>query len=295
MCDVSKVVRLSDGIEMPTIGLGTYALRPCQIPFVIREALKLGYLRFDMAWRYFNERTIGKTLKKEGIARERIFLASKLHVNDLYPSIRGRKIPHFPFRIKTIRSSFEQTLRRLHTDYLDLYMLHWPFEGYVQMWRELLKLKDEGLVKALGVTYFTRHHLEHLYRETSTWPAYNQIELSPFNTNKPLIDFCKEKGIAVEGYSTFGTGFGRPQADTDLMNHPTLLAIARKHGKSVAQIILRWAIEQGVCVIPRSSQWPHLKENIEIFDFALNNNEREAIDSLNRNRNAWFNPPTIIY
>lgn len=282
--------KFNNGVRMSMVGLGTYGLPNKDMKNILSSAFDLGYNRIDTAWKYNNEKTIGVALKELGIPRDEVFIISKLHLNDLYLNIKGHRIPYLHIPTKTIKKSFEQSCKRLKTDYLDLYILHWPFPNYEYMWEEVSKIYEEGRVRAIGVTYFTEKHLDNLKRVSDIIPAYNQIELSPYNTNKELIPYCQNRGIHVEGYSTFGVGRTNVNADVDLLKNPVILDIANKYEKSSNQIILRWVVQQSVSVIPRSKNSKHQKENIEIFDFELSDTEMQAIDTLNQGKYAWFNP-----
>jgi diketogulonate reductase-like aldo/keto reductase len=278
---------LNNGTKVPMIGLGTSALPNDQFERIIGQAYEVGYRKIDTAWLYGNEKAIGDAIKRLKLSREELFITSKLHINDLY--FLGYH-SRFNVKIKTIHKAFEGSLRRLGTDYLDLYLIHWPFVGYEKMWEELVKLNESGQIKAIGVSSFLIPHLEKIKDITGIIPMVNQFEINPFNTQKPLIEYCKKNNVHVEAYATFGTTRQNESASQDIMNHDNVLKISQAHDKTPSQIILRWAVQQGVSVIPRSKSANHLRENIELFDFKLSGEEMSMIDALNQDKYSRGNP-----
>lgn len=280
-------VELNNGISLPMVGLGTSKLPLERMDSIVATAFSCGYRKFDTAWLYKNEVALGKAFRTNNLKREDLFITSKLHDKDLKPVSFFEKI-HLSKR--TVRKSFEDTCKRLQTDYLDLYLLHWPFENYIELWDEMVKLYNQGRVRAIGVCSFLQPHLQNLQRSSSVIPAVNQFEINPYNTQKDLIAFCQQLGIHVEAYATFGTTKKNDVASQEMLQHIVLQSIAEKYGKTVSQVILRWSVQQGISVIPRSSSIQHQKENIDIFDFTLSDEDMDAINQLNQNRYSRGNP-----
>lgn len=189
-----------------------------------------------------------------------------------------------------MRRAFEDSCKRIGTDYLDLYLLHWPSPGYEKLWEEVTKLYEEGHIKAIGVSSFLPHHLERLFSLFSIIPAVNQFEINPRNTQVEETLYNQNKGIMVEAYASFGTSKANENASTDIIGNETIVGIAENHKKTPSQIVLRWTVQRGVSVIPRSKSRGHLVENLDIFDFALNEEEMLAINALNKNRYSRGNP-----
>ena len=185
------------------------------------------------------------------------------------------------------------TLAKLQTDYLDLYLIHWPFLNYEHLWEEVAKIYEKGLVKAIGVCSFEPEHLERLKQVSGIIPAVNQFEISPFNTRKPLIEYCKNNSIQVEAFSAFGVGRNKDVVP-DIMSDKTLAEIAKVHDKTIAQVILRWLVQQDIIVIPRSKNPARQKENISVFDFELSDEEMGIIDGMNMNHFVYGNPRNTL-
>lgn len=270
---------------MPILGLGTVSLPKDKMDKVIGSAYDAGYRLFDMAWHYYNEEAIGKAFKKLSIPREELFLTNKLHTENLYLGGRLRK---YEIPKRTVKRAFDNSCRKLGTDYLDLYLIHWPFRHYERLWEEIIKIYETGRVRAIGVCSFEPEHLESII-QFGVIPAVNQFEISPLTTRKRLIDYCKQQRIQVEAFSAFGVGRyyeGMPR----IMEDQTLVDIACVHHKTVAQVILRWLIQQDIMVIPRSKDPIRQKENISVFDFELEEKEMAIIDAMNRDQFVYSNP-----
>lgn len=272
-------VVLNNGIEMPLLGLGTWPFKGADLKRVLHSAYEIGYRSFDTAWLYKNEHDIGEFLSSRNIDRNQCFITSKLHIDDLYFCGYHRK---FHLRYKGVKSAFRDSCRRLNTDYIDLYLLHWPFPGWQYMWEDLVELYNSGYIRAIGVSSFSESHIEELKKISGILPAVNQFEISPLNTRKELIKYCQENGIRVEAYSPFGRGKGT----ISIMEDNRLITLSAKYEKSVAQIVLRWFIQQGIIAIPRTDKVHKLQENIDIFDFILSDEDMAVVDSLNKN--AFF-------
>lgn len=283
-----EYITLNNGAKMPMVGLGTHKLPNEQLNNIIPLAYELGYRKFDTAWLYENEQYIGNALKTNNIPREQIFLTSKLHNDNLYLGGYHRRIPNL--RIRSVRKAFENSCKKLGTDYLDLYLIHWPFDGFEKMWEDVVKLYEDRRIRAIGVSSFLPKHLDDLLSQTSVIPAVNQFEINPRNSQTKEILYNQNKGIHVEAYASFGTTKTNETASTEILGNESILAISESHGKTPSQVILRWTTQKGVSVIPRSKSRNHLMENLNIFDFELSPEEMKSIDALNQNRYSRGNP-----
>lgn len=282
---------LNNGVEMPQIGLGTFLIPKDKLPQTLIEAYRLGYRNFDTAWRYYNEKEIADTFRSVGINRKDLFITTKVNADALYKnpyyygwhSILNRR------NSKSIRDAILESFDNLGTDYIDLFLVHWPWPMYLKMYEELTKLYHEGRIRAIGVSSFTIGHLKSLKDVSDVTPAVNQIEISPLNTQKELIKYCQDRGIQVEAMSTF-SHFRSVEPRKEIMDNPMLQEIACAHGKSVVQIVLRWLVQQDIIVIPKTWDANHLKENIDIFDFCLSEEEMVAIDNLDQGKCLNYDP-----
>lgn len=258
----APTLRMNDGREMPQIGLGTASLNDEAIAPVIVKAVEAGYRHIDTAYRYGNQRGVGKGIRDCGIEREALFVTTKLD-------------GEFQGNDRAI-AGLDECLRQLGLDYVDLLLIHWPLPQrgeYVSTWKTFEKLAASGKARSIGVSNFKPAHLEHLFAETSIRPAANQIQLSPRITRKDHVDFDRAHNIVTVAWSPLGQG-------KDLLSEPMLSTIGEKYGKSPAQIVLRWNVELGLATIPRSSNPERLAQNIDIFDFALTADEVAAISAL---------------
>ncbi len=257
----------------------------------IGRAYELGYRHFDTAWRYHNEGLIAKALKENGIKREDVFITTKVNADGLfwggykYGLHRYLNIRNF----KSIRSLVHESFDNLETDYVDLFLIHWPWPTTPKLWGELSRLYCEGRIRAIGVSNFLQPHLEALAERYDIKPTVNQFEISPLNTQKELIAYCQQRGIAVEAMSTF-SHYRSIEPRMEIIQHPLLQKIADKYGKSVVQVVLRWLLQQNIIMIPKTWNPNHLRENIAIFDFQLNDEDMREIDSLDKGRFLNYNP-----
>lgn len=283
-----EYVTLNNGVKMPMVGLGSHMIPNDQMSKVIAMAYEVGYRKIDTAWLYGNEKFIGKALKENGIPREEMFITSKLNINNLYWRGYHQRLPNI--RIRSVRKAFEESCQRLGTDYLDLYLLHWPSPGFEKQWEDVVKLYESGRIKAIGVSSFLPKHLDCLASISSVVPAVNQFELNPINSQVDETLFNQSKGIQVEAYASFGTTKKNENASADILGHETIHTIADAHKKTPSQIVLRWTVQRGVTVIPRSKSREHLAENLNIFDFELTDDEMKAIYAMNQNRYSRGNP-----
>lgn len=263
-----------NGVRIPMVGLGTYPLKGEILFSTIKNACDLGYELLDTAISYHNELEIGELLLKAGVNTDRLFLTSKVSKKVLC----GQKRYLFLDR-KTVKKAYIQSCKNLGLQKIGAYLIHYPFDDCSKHYRKLMDLYDSEMVNVIGVSNFDIRELKELYAKCGRWPMMNQTEMSPYNTQQDLIKFCEDNGILVQAYSPFGRG----NLVHDLMNDEVLGRIANNHQRTVGQVILRYIVQQGVSVVARSSNRERLKENINIFDFDLTENEMAAISKLNRN------------
>lgn len=270
---------LHNGVKMPWFGLGVFKVEEGpELVNAVKTAIKHGYRSIDTAAIYENEEGVGQGiregLKEAGISRKDLFVTSKVWNDDLgYES--------------TI-AAFETSLKKLGLDYLDLYLIHWPVEGkYKDAWRALETLYKEGRVKAIGVSNFQIHHLEDLMKDAEIKPMVNQVECHPRLTQKELKSFFQEQGIQLEAWS--------PLMQGQLLDNPDLLEIANKYNKSIAQVILRWDLQNGIVTIPKSTKEQRIVENASVFDFELTEDDMKRIDNLNENHRVGPDPDNFDF
>ena len=276
---------------MPQVGLGTYRIPEDKLTRTIGVAYEMGYRQFDTAWRYRNEKAFAKALKDNGIKREDVFITTKVNAHGLYFGGYKHGLRHY-FNIRNFQSIhgiIEQSFDNLNTDYIDLFLIHWPWPIADKMWEELSKLYIKNRIRAIGVSNFLQPHLEALAEKTDIVPAVNQFEISPLNTQKELIRYCHERGIAVEAMSTF-SHYRSVEPRMEIIQNPLLKEISARHHKSVVQIVLRWLIQQDIIAIPKTWNYEYLKENISVFDFELSPEEMSVIDSLDNGKFLNYNP-----
>ena len=254
-------IELSDGNMIPQVGLGTWKLDSANMQRVVEAAIEAGYRHFDTAYAYRNEAALGAALKASGLGANELFVTSKL------PSGRHG----YDSTLKT----FDETMANLGVDVLDLYLIHWPMPktgNFIDTFKAFIKLKEEGRIKSIGVSNFHEAHIEKLIAETGVTPVIDQIELSPMFQQKELRGFLEGKAIKIESWSPLGTG--------NVVDNGVLKAIGEKHGKTPAQVTIRWHIQNGLIVIPKSSNPDRIRQNFEVFDFALDADDMEKIDAL---------------
>lgn len=290
---IMKYITLNNGVEMPQCGLGTFLIPKENLSRTIAEAYEMGYRMFDTAWRYHNEKDIAKALKDNGINRQDVFITTKINRDAFYvrPYKVGRRrifnIPNF----RSVRSVIQESFDNLQTNYIDLFLLHWPYPMKLsqRMYAEMTKFYKEGKIRAIGVCSSLPTHFEAYAEVSDVIPAVNQFEISPLNTQKDMIRWNQQRGIAVEAMSTF-SHFRSNEPRKEIVENEIIIMLSMKYGKSPVQIILRWLIQQNIVVIPKTWDINHLKENISIFDFSLSNEDMSLIDGLNMGKFLNYNP-----
>lgn len=258
-----QTVFLNNNREMPLLGLGVYKLTDCtEAETAISSALSCGYRLIDTASVYKNEELVGHAIEKSAVSRRELFITTKIW--------------NTAQRLGDIEGSLSRSLERLKTDYVDLYLIHWPVPGcYTGTWKEMEKLLESGRALSIGVSNFEIRHLEELKNVSGIVPAVNQIECHPLRYPKELIEYCQANGIQVQAYAPLARG---AYLDNDVM-----CVLATKYAKTPAQIGLRWAVQKGICVIPKSSNPQRIQANSEIFDFTIQDEDMDIIDTLNQN------------
>ena len=269
-------LQLNSGHSIPQLGLGVWAVDADDTERVVLEALELGYRHIDTAAAYGNEEGVGRAVAASGLPRDEIFVTTKL--------------PNHEHGTDVVRDSFRASLDRLGLDFVDLYLIHWPVPSgnrYVETWQTFEQLAADGLIRSIGVSNFLPEHLERLLAETGTVPAVNQIELHPIFQQREVVEYSRSHGIAIEGWSPLGSG------KYDLAGLPEIAAAAEAHGKTPAQVVLRWHLQRDVIVFPKSSHSERLRQNFEIFDFELSADELAAIDALDRDERIGGDPREV--
>lgn len=264
-------ITLNNGIKMPQLGYGTFKSSNEEAEAGVLSAIKNGYRHIDTASYYGNENGVGKGIKKSGMAREDIFLVSKV-----WPEDYGYE--------KTL-NAFDKTLNELQTDYLDLYLIHWPKPLNKETWRAMEKLYNDKRIKAIGVSNFTEAHLQELLDSSDVIPTINQVELHPQFPQKPLHDFCNKNNIRIEAWGPLMQG---RIFQIDLMKE-----LSKKYNKSVAQIALRWHIQSDIITIPKSVNPERIKANMEIFDFKISGEDMKKIEILNTGERIGMDPDFV--
>lgn len=267
---LSPTIKLRDGREIPRIGLGVFQAKGGgETRAAVRSALELGYRHVDTARVYNNERDVGQAIAESGIPREQIFVTTKLWNSD-----HG-----YEAALKACQGS----LQRLGLAYVDLYLIHWPVQGLrKETWRALVKLREDGLCRSIGVSNYMIRHLEELRAASDVQPVVNQVEVSPFCTRSELRAYCREQGIVVEAYSPLTKGLR--------LDHPAIVGMARRYGRSPAQILIRWALGRDMVVLPKSVKPERIRENAAVFDFAITAEDMDALEALDEGLVTGWDP-----
>ena len=257
-------ITLNNQVTVPQLGLGVFQIEDDNIlKDAVKAAINDGYRSFDTATLYKNEQALGEALADSGVPRDELFVTSKV----------WNTVTTYDDTI----AAFKESLRKLNMDYLDLYLIHWPTEGYLEKWRALEDLYDQGLVRAIGVSNFEKEDLEQLLAHAKVTPAVDQVETHPYYQRPKLHALLKQLGIAYEAWSPLG------RAKNGALQDPTLQEIAQTHNKSVAQVIIRWHLQNDEIVIPKSTHANRIEENFNVFDFLLTDSEMQQIAGLDKN------------
>jgi 2,5-diketo-D-gluconate reductase A len=271
-------ITLNDGRAIPQLGFGVFQIKPAETVAATALALEIGYRHIDTAEMYGNEREVGQAVARSGVPREEVFVTSKLN-NGFH-------------RPDDARRAFDRTLAALGFDYVDLFLIHWPlptlYDGdFVATWQTLIEFQRDGRARSIGVSNFQPHHLDRLADETDVIPAVNQIEIHPYLTQEAVRTFDADHGIATEAWSPIAQGL--------VLDDPVIVSVAADVERSPAQVVLRWHVQRGDIVFPKSVTDSRVRENFEIFDFELGNDAMGAITGLNRNERTGPDPDTFDY
>lgn len=272
-----EYVTLNNGVQMPILGFGVYQITdPAQCEQAVADAVDLGYRLIDTAASYGNEEAVGRAVRRCGVPREELFITTKLWISDT--SYEGAK------------RAFRKSMDKLGLEYLDLYLIHQPMNDYYGAWRAMTELYKEGKIRAIGVCSFYPDRLADLIAFNEVTPAVNQVETNIFFQQGKAQEVMREKGVQMESWAPFAEGRG------NLFENPVLKCIAKKYGKSVAQIVLRWQIQRGIVCIPKSVKKERMEQNIQVFDFALAQEDMELIAALDTGESAFFDhrDPAVI-
>lgn len=269
-------ITLNNGVEIPQLGFGVFQIKPEDAVEATLSALEVGYRHIDTAQMYGNEAEVGEAVRKSGIPRDEVFITTKLN-NSFHA-------------FDDALEATDKSLERLGVEHVDLYLIHWPLPevgDFVETWKAMEKVYADGKARAIGVSNFQKHHLERLFAETEVVPAANQIEVHPYLTQNPLRAFNSEYNIATEAWS--------PIAQGDVLDDPVLTKIAEEKGRTVAQVVLRWHIQRGDIVFPKSVTRSRVEENFALFDFDLSAEDMAAVDGLNKDKRRGPDPDTFNY
>ncbi|MEJ0032787.1 MAG: aldo/keto reductase [Bacteroidota bacterium] len=275
--EVVPKVKLNNGIEMPILGFGVFQVHdPKECERSVVDAIQTGYRLIDTAASYMNEEAVGKAIKRSGVAREDLFITTKLWVQDV--------------GYENARKAFEKSLKKLQLDYLDLYLIHQPFGDVHGSWRAMEEFNQQGKVRAIGVSNFHPDRVMDIIAFNEIKPAVNQVETHPFNQQIDAHKFLQQNGVQHESWGPFAEG------KNDLFKNQLLASIDEKYNKSIAQVVLRWLTQRGIVAIPKSVRKERMEENFNIFDFALTDEDMRSIQALDQNVSAFFDhrDPQIV-
>ena len=263
-----EYVTLNNGVQMPILGYGVYQVTKEECERCVLDALKVGYRSIDTAQSYFNEEEVGNAIKKSGIPREEIFLTTKVWIDN--------------YGYEQAKASVLESMRKLQTDYIDLVLLHQPFADYYGAYRALEDLYEEGKIRAIGISNFYVDRMVDMASFNRIKPMVNQVETHPLNQQIVAKEWMDKYGVQIEAWAPFGEGRG------DMFTNPVLARIGQKYGKTVAQVILRWQIQRGIVVIPKSIHIERMEENFNVFDFSLSEEDMKEIAALDKNESSFF-------
>jgi diketogulonate reductase-like aldo/keto reductase len=270
-------IRLNNGVEIPQLGFGVFQVPPEECVEVTRTALEVGYRHIDTAEMYGNEKEVGQALRESGLDPSEVFVTSKLNNG-------------FHARDDALEA-FDRTMADLGLDVLDLFLVHWPLPGidvdYVETWKAMEEIYASGRCRAIGVSNFTEHHLHRIFEASEVKPAVNQIEVHPYLTNDAVRAFCKEHEIHVEAWS--------PIAQGKVLDDPGVVRVAESVGRTPSQVVLRWHVQRGDIVFPKSSRRERMEENFALFDFELDESAMAALSSLDRGERTGPDPDEFNY
>jgi 2,5-diketo-D-gluconate reductase A len=261
-------VTLNNGVEMPVLGFGVFQIPPDETEQAVTTALEVGYRQIDTAAAYQNEEGVGRAVRSSGVAREELFITTKLWIQDPGEA--------------NARAAFERSLQRLGLDHVDLYLIHQPLGDYYSSWRAMEQLLADGLVHAIGVANFYPDRLVDLMAHNEVTPAVNQIEVNPFFQRHVDQELMRAHGVQTESWGGFAEG------KNDLFTDPLLSEIGEAHGKTVAQVVLRWLIQRDVVTIPKSVRRERMEENLDVFDFALTDEDMSRISTMDTGASLFF-------
>ena len=271
---IASTSKLNSGVEMPLLGLGVYQTSPGRATEeAVKFALKIGYRHIDTASLYGNEESVGRAVRESGVPREQVFVTTKLWNSD--------------HGYEAALRAFEKSQRRLGLDYVDLYLIHWPVSQLRdESWRALVELQRRGSCRAIGVSNYTVRHLDELLGGSSVVPDIDQVEFNPFLYQEELLRYCKDKRIQLEAYSPLTRG--------QRLRDPVVLEVARNYSKRPAQILIRWSLQHGLVVIPKSARPERIRENSEVFDFEISTADMSRLDSLGENLHMDWDPTDAV-
>jgi diketogulonate reductase-like aldo/keto reductase len=270
---INSTVILNNGVVMPRLGLGVWKTSPGEeTRAAVRAALEVGYRHIDTARAYGNEQDVGEAISASGISRDKIFVTTKLWNDD--------------HGFNSTLSAFDTSLKNLGTDYIDLFLIHWPVpEKRAETWRAFEKIARNGKCRAIGVSNFMPHHLEQLKETSATTPAVNQIEFHPFLYQKDVLSYCHAREIVIEAYS--------PLTHGQRLDHPVLVEIANQYNKTAAQLLIRWGLQHGLSVLPKSINTRRISENANVFDIHINDADMQKLDELDEDLRTCWDPSDV--
>ena len=271
-------ITLNDGIEIPQLGFGVFHVDPVETERIVRDALEAGYRHIDTAAVYKNEEGVGRAIAKSGIPRDELFITTKLWNSD-----QGTQSAH---------DAIDTSLEKLGLEHVDLYLIHWPSPTrglYTESWLALEQIKAAGKTRSIGVSNFQVPHLEEIIAASSTVPAVNQIELHPEFQQRIVRDYAREHGIHIEAWGPLGQG------KYDLFGNPAVAKVAEEAGKTPAQVVIRWHLQNGLILFPKSNSATRMAENFDVFDFELTAEQVAAIDALDADNRVGANPDTATF